>query len=55
MSDDANDVCKRLSESIINIARQFTPNMVVKIRPKDAPFYNNELRKLKRQVLRKYR
>ena len=55
VSDDANDVCKRLSESIINIARQFIPNKVVKIRPKDAPFYNNELRKLKRQVIRKYR
>ena len=39
----------------LQIARQYIPNRIVKIRPNDAPWYNNELRCLKRKMQRLFR
>ena len=41
--------CQDWTTSFLNIARQFIPNKVVEIRPRDAPWFNSNLRKLKRQ------
>ena len=47
-NDDIDVVCQNWTTSFLNIARQFIPNKVVEIRPRDAPWFNSELRKLKR-------
>ena len=52
--NNVDSVCRKWTESLLNIARQFIPNKVVTIRPNDAPFYNAELRRMKRGVMRKY-
>ena len=52
--DDVDVACDRWTSTLLNIARQFIPNRVVTVRPNDAPFYNSELRRMKRQVERRF-
>ena len=47
--DNIDISCQNWTTSFLNIARQFIPNKVVEIRPRDAPWFNSDLRKLKRQ------
>jgi hypothetical protein len=53
-SGNPDEVARAWTETFINCARQYIPNKMVTIRPKDKPWYNNELRRLKRQVIRTY-
>ena len=48
-NDNIDISCQNWTTSFLNIARQFILNKVVEIRPRDAAWYNSELRKLKRQ------
>ena len=41
--------CSKWSKIFLNLARQYIPNRVVKIRTDDKPWYNSELRKLSRK------
>jgi len=54
-TNDVDSACDRWTSTFLNIARQFIPNRVVKVRPNDAPFYNGELRRMKRQVDRSFK
>jgi hypothetical protein len=54
LSDDVNIVAQHWSEILLNGARQFIPNRMVLVRPRDKPWYSNELRNLKRKVLRMF-
>ena len=54
-TDDIDLTCKRWTDVILTEARNFIPNKVVLIRPNDSPWYNNELRKMKRKVNRLFR
>ena len=51
---DINTMCQRWTDKFLNLARQFVPNYIATIQPKDKPFYNNELRKQKRIVNRAF-
>lgn len=52
--DSVDEACQRWIDKVLNIARQFIPNCMATIRPKDKPFYNNVLRKQTRQVMRAF-
>ena len=54
-TNDADLASKSWGESFLNAVRMFVPNKVITIRPKDKPWYNNNLRKLKRKVIRYFR
>ena len=54
-NESVDGACRIWTDTVLNIARQFIPNKVIKVRPKDAPFYNSDLRCMKRKVDRKYR
>ncbi len=54
-SGDVDTACDRWTSTVLNIARQFIPNKMVKVRPSDMPFYNNDLRRMKRGVNRMFR
>ena len=43
---NADIACSKWNEIFLNLARQYIPNKVVKIRTDDKPWYNSELRKL---------
>lgn len=51
-SDDVNVASERWSQLFLNTSRNFIPNKVVLVRPKDAPWFNNTLRKFRRKVHR---
>ena len=53
-SDDMDNACKMWTEKVLNTARTFIPNRLVLIRPRDKPWYTNELRSMKRKVHRIY-
>ena len=48
--DDVNVASERWTHSFLNVARTFIPNKLVLIRPRDTPWYSNNLRKFKRKV-----
>ena len=47
-SEDIDEICQNWTTSYLNIAREFIPNKEVVIRPADTPWFNSELRKLKK-------
>ena len=47
-SENIDEVCGKWNTSYLNLARQYIPNRVVEIRPRDKPWFTSELRKLKR-------
>lgn len=49
---DVNEACTKWTETFTNIARTYIPNKHVLIRPNDKPWFNNELRLLRRKVNR---
>ncbi len=53
-STDVDIVCTKWTEIFLNIARTCIPNKVVLVRPRDVPWFNNHLRRLKRKVHRFY-
>ena len=53
--NDVDHACSTWSEMFLNIARTHIPNKMVLIRPRDSPWYSNNLRVLKRQVDRLYK
>jgi hypothetical protein len=53
-SGNPDTIARAWTDAFINCARQYIPNKMVTIRPKDKPWYTNELRRLKRQVIRSY-
>ena len=55
VSNDVNEACNIWTEIFLNSARTCIPNRVITIRPKDSPWYNNALRKLKRRMQRCFR
>ena len=52
--DNLDETCEMWTTKVLNTARAFIPNKVVLVRPKDKPWYSNELRLLKRKVKRIY-
>ncbi len=44
-----NETARRITQSFLNLARQYIPNKMATIRPQDQPWYNNLLRTLKRR------
>ena len=53
-NENVDDACDTWTETFLNIARTIIPNKVVTTRPNDSPRYTNELRLLKRRVLRAF-
>ena len=53
-TDDINVMCQRWTDKLLNLARQFIPNYMATIRPKDKPYYTSTLRKQKRKVNRAF-
>ena len=53
--DDVDKACFTWTETFLNAARAYIPVKSILVRPKDSPWYNNELRRLKRKVIRIYR
>ena len=51
-SEDVNCIACSWTETLLNGARMFIPNRTITVRPKDKPWYTNELRTIKRKVLR---
>ena len=48
-STSVDEIAFRLTQPFLNLARQFIPNKVATIRPKDKPWYNNILRRMRRR------
>jgi len=55
INKSVTEACNMWTETVLNFARTFIPNKNVLIRPKDLPWYNNELRKLKRNLIRVFK
>ena len=53
--DDVEQTSRKWTETFLNIARMFVPNKVVKVRPNDKPWFNSELRRLRRKVHRAHK
>ena len=53
-TEDINIMCQRWTDKFLNLARQFIPNYVATIRPKDKPYYSSTLRKQKHEVNRAF-
>jgi len=51
-SNDIDLICESWTDTLLNIARSYIPNKMVLVRPNDKPWYNNELRCLKRKINR---
>ena len=47
-ADDVNEAANSWTQAFMSIARQFIPHKTVVIRPNDKPWYNNDLRRLRR-------
>jgi hypothetical protein len=47
-NNDVDDVCAKFTKELIDIAKKSIPNKVVTIRPRDKPWYNGYLRRLRR-------
>lgn len=54
-TEDVDVACQKWSEIFLNLARTFIPNNVVTVRPCDSPWYDNNLRLLKRKMMRMFR
>ena len=54
VTDNIDIVCKSLTEKLLSLARAFIPSIKVLLQPNDKPWYNNNLRLLKRKVKRWY-
>ena len=53
-SDDIDSCCNHWSDLFLKAAEHCIPNKKIQVRPSDQPWYNSQLRLLKRQVKRKY-
>lgn len=54
VENDIDASCERWTETFLNVARTHIPNKVITVRPKDSPWYTNELRNLKRKMIRAF-
>jgi hypothetical protein len=54
-SDDVDNVCDSITESILKIAKATIPNKSVTVRPNNKSWYTNDLRKLKRKMMRHFK
>ena len=52
--DDVDLTCRRWTELFLNTARAYIPNKTILVRPRDSPWYNCNLRKMKRKLVRLY-
>ena len=53
-TNDIDEACSKWTDTFLRVSKQCVPNKVVTIRPADSPWYTNELRKLKKQMMRKF-
>jgi hypothetical protein len=53
--DDINTNCKYFTDTILAIAKRHIPNKLVTVRPKDQPWYNGYLRRLRRNKERAFK
>ena len=51
-TDDVDIICSSWSELFMNVAKRTIPNKSILVRPNDSPWYNANLRLLKRKMLR---
>jgi len=54
-SNDIDMVAKTWTSTLLSVAREYIPNKMVLVRPNDKPWYNNQLRRFKRKVLRAFK
>ena len=54
MTNDPSVAASRWTEDFMTIAKEKIPNKVVIIRPRDKPFFNTELRKIRGEKTRKH-
>jgi len=54
-SDDINTACSTWTNMFMAIAKVYIPNRIVTVRPRDSPWYNNDLRLMKRKLNRLFR
>ena len=47
-SDDIDEICQNWTSTFLNFARRFIPNKDIVIRQHDTPWFNSDLRKLKK-------
>ena len=52
---DVDACCDRWSTTFLNIARTYIPNKTVLVRPRDTPWFTNQLRNFRRKVHRLYK
>jgi len=55
LSNDIDESARLFTESFLSIAKRIVPNKTVTVRPNDKPWYNNELRNKRRDMLKLYR
>jgi len=52
--DDLDICCQEWNDTVLEIAKSIIPHKNVLVRPNDKPWYNNQLRKLKRKMDRSF-
>ena len=48
-TEDINELASNFTTTLLNLAREFIPNKVITVRPNDKPWYNSNLRALRRR------
>jgi hypothetical protein len=51
-SNDINVICEQWTSKVLSIAKSTIPNKIVTVRPRDKPWYNSHLRRLKRHAIK---
>ena len=49
-----DEACVKWTDLFLNIAKVYIPNKTILVRPKDSPWFNNLLRKMRRKLIRTY-
>ena len=55
LSGDPDQACSLWTDKFLNVAKTIIPNKIVTIRPNDSPWYTNDLRNLKKYMMRCFR
>ncbi len=53
-TDDIDEICKNWTDLFLTVAKSTIPNKFATVRPNDSPWYTNDLRILKRRMLRSF-
>jgi len=53
-SGDVDEACTKWTNLFLNTAKLHVPNRLVTVRPNDSPWYTNELRTMKKRMMRSF-